>query len=71
MDLGSDEVDQKGVEVLHFYDQVLKKCEFSRKLIKISHGLQVEDNHSFMMSQKEFVFLEALHSPVLTIAMFT
>jgi len=41
-----------------------KKCKFPRKLIKISCGTQVEDNHPFMMSQKELVFLKTLHSRV-------
>jgi len=38
--------------------QGLKKCKFPRKLVEISHGLQVEDDRPFMKPQKEFVFLK-------------
>jgi len=36
----------------------------SRKLIEISRGTRVEDDRPFMTSQKEFVFLNTLHSRV-------
>jgi len=44
-----------------FRSQGLNKCKFPRRLVEISCGLQVEYDRPFMMSQKEFVFLNTFY----------
>jgi len=47
--------------VLLTHGQGLKKCKFPAKLVKISHGLQVEDDRSFMTLQKKHCTQEPYH----------